>query len=483
MNIKKTMLLLLTVLLISTPAFTAESKEDMQNAQKLFEESLINIKKYYINDVEMSTLFQYAIEGMLNNLDPHSNFLEKKIHDDLIRNSKGTYGGVGMVVTIKSNVLTCVSPIEDSPSYKLGIKSGDQIIKIDGRDTSEMKLQQAVERLRGKAGSVVKVTMFRPSTQEVKEYSIVRGNIKLKSVKYDSYDSIGYIRLSDFKETSKKEMVKAIKQLEKEKVEGYVLDLRNNPGGLLDSAIDIADLFLPKNTKIVSVKGRNEELLDTAYSKNNPLVGEKPIVVLINAGSASASEIIAGALGDTERALIVGERSFGKGSVQRVFPLSDGSAIKLTIAKYYTPSEVSIHGKGVTPDIEVEQKLYTDDELAMMEKIESGNYIDDYLEEMENRIKSMEKADDSFESVKEGYEKPELATYSMNPMNVRMLANRLKNNEIEVELATIRLMISKGLAEMKMDKNEDDIPIIDPVMDEQLKHAFSAVKTMIWQKM
>ncbi|MCK5224419.1 S41 family peptidase [Candidatus Calescamantes bacterium] len=480
MNIKRAFIAIMLMLLLCVTITAAESKKDIKDAQKLFEESLLTIKKYYINDVEMSKLFHYAIEGMLNNLDPHSNFLEKKVHEDLLRNSKGTYGGVGMVVTIKNNVLTCVSPIEDSPSYKLGIKAGDQIIKIDGVDTAKLKLQEAVDMLRGKPGTPVKITMYRTSNREIKEYNVIRDNIKLKSVKWDHYDSVGYIRLSDFKETSENEITKAVKELEKKNVKGYILDLRNNPGGLLDAAIDVSDLFLPKGTKIVSVKGRGGELLETAYAKKKPLFANKPIVVLINAGSASASEIVAGALRDTGRGIVVGERSFGKGSVQRVFPLSDGSAVKLTIAKYYTPSEESIHGKGIKPDISVEQKYYTDEVLRTISDIEEGKYIADYLKDMAARIKSMERTDDSFETIKEGYEKPELNTYAVNPLNVRILENRLKSNGLKADRELIRLMIFKGLSELEMNGDEDHI--MDPIMDEQLKHALNAIKQITWEK-
>ncbi len=472
----KKKIILILVLLLAAGIFPAKSKADYEKDIKLFYEALVNVKDNYITDIEFKELIYSAIEGLMSGLDPHSAFLEPKGYQDLQRNSAGEYGGVGMVVSVKNNILTCVAPMEDTPSYKLGIKSGDQILKIDGMETANMNLEMAVDMLRGEPGTTVKVTMYREATQELKEYNIKREIIKVKSVKYVVYDKIGYLRLTDFKQNSHKEIADAIKEMEKSDPMGYIIDLRNNPGGLLQSAIDVSNLFLPKGTKIVSVKGRYSQENITYYAMAKPVMETKPIVLMINEGSASASEIVAGALRDNKRAIIIGEKSFGKGSVQRIFPLSDGSAIKITIAKYYTPVDECIHGVGISPDLLVRQTYYTDTELTSMEKIESGKFIDDYLGDMELRIKSREKMDTSFEKTNEGYDKLDLETYSLNPVNIIMLENKLKGNNLSVSKELLRLLVIKGLEKRKLSTD-----IIDPVMDAQLKNAFNSLKTIIWQ--
>jgi carboxyl-terminal processing protease len=468
------------MLVFSIVSFSTESKKDYEDGMKLFCQSIKEIKDNYYKDVDFKELIYFAIDGMLENLDPHSTFMKKKDFEGLERSSTGSYGGVGMVVTIKNNVLTCISPIEDSPSARLGLKSGDQIIKINGIDTAKMRLDESVDMLRGKPGTSVKITIYRGSDQSIKEYTIVRENIKLKSVKSQKYGDIGYIRLTDYKKTSVAEIKKAIKKLQDKKVKGYILDLRNNPGGLLSSAIEVSNLFLPKGTKIVTVKGRHQTNNISYYGKQNPVLEIAPLVVLINEGSASASEITSGALRDNKRAILVGERSFGKGSVQRLYPLPDGSGIKLTIAKYYTPSDECIHGVGIQPDIVVNQKYYTDNELRLMNKVNNGKYIEDYLNDVDNKIKSIKKTTDTFEATKEGYEKLDLDTYAMNPLNIRALKNKLKGNEIRVSDNILQLLILKGLDNKKF--GEENSFIIDPVMDEQLKNGINTIKTIIWQK-
>ncbi len=333
----------------------ADEKEDVYKHLNLFGEAFEKIKNNYVEEVEVKDLIESAIEGMLNSLDPHSTFLNTDELNELKIQTKGEFGGLGIEVTLENGLVKVISPIDDTPAERAGIKSGDLITHIDGEAVMGLSLSEAVSLMRGKVGSKINLTIKRRD-QSLK-IDIVRAIIELKSVKYRLEDNIGYIRVSSFNQKVDEEIKKAIKQMKgnnKNKIVGYVLDLRNNPGGLLDQAVNVTDIFLARG-EIVSTRGRKKSDGSRYNAVKNDLTDGLPLVVLINQGSASASEIVAGALQDHKRAIIMGTKSFGKGSVQTILPSGENVAIKLTTARYYTPSGKSIQKTGIDPDILVEQ--------------------------------------------------------------------------------------------------------------------------------
>jgi carboxyl-terminal processing protease len=312
------------------------------------------IEKDYVEPEDSQKLIQGAIRGMVQSLDPHSSFLTKEEHQELLTETKGTFSGVGIEISFRDNALIVISPIEGTPAYKAGIQAGDKIIRIDSKLTNDMTLPEAVKAIRGEKGTKVNLTIMREGADKPLEFSLVRDVIPIKSVRgYLLTPKIGYARISTFQAKTAEDLNMELEGLEKgRKLEGLILDLRNNPGGLLSQAIDVADLFLDSGV-IVSTKGRNssQDLNATAHKEKTER--SYPIIVLVNGGSASASEIVAGALQDHKRALILGTRTFGKGSVQTILPLSDGSGLRLTTAMYYTPSGRSIQASGIVPDVEL----------------------------------------------------------------------------------------------------------------------------------
>lgn len=323
---------------------------------RMFSEVLDIIEKNYVEEVKTKDLVEEAINGMMKSLDPHSTLLTPDMYKELQVDTSGQFGGLGIVITIQNDQLTVVSPIEDTPAYEAGIKAGDRIVKIDGKSTKGITIIDAVKKMRGPENSKVTLTITRKDLKEPKDYVITRATIKIKSVKHDIYDgSIAYIRIASFQETTMDELRNTLAEIRSKAkmLDGLVLDVRNNPGGLLDQAVRVSDAFL-KSGVIVSTKGRVKNV-DGGFSAKDD--GEEPIcpiIVLVNEGTASASEIIAGALQDNGRAIVLGTQTFGKGSVQTVIPLEDGSALKLTTAKYYTPKGRSIQAEGITPDIVVD---------------------------------------------------------------------------------------------------------------------------------
>lgn len=313
------------------------------------------IRKDYVDGEKLTyqDLTYAALKGMLNGLDPHSQFMEPVSFEEMKQETGGQFGGIGVVIGSKDGVITVISPMEDTPGFKAGLMPGDRIIRIEGKSTEKISLPDVVKQLRGTPGTKVTLTILRPKSREVKDLTIVRATIKVDSVKDAKLisDKIGYVRITQFNEPTSDELEKALLKLEKEGMTGLVMDLRNNPGGLLESAVDVAGKFLAKGDLVVFTEGRNPSVKNLYKVRENRTHPKYPIAVLINEGSASGSEIVAGALQDTKRAIIVGETSFGKGSVQSVLPLRDGSAIRLTTAKYYTPSKKVIHEHGITPDI------------------------------------------------------------------------------------------------------------------------------------
>lgn len=324
---------------------------------RIFAEVLSLIKKNYVEEVNDKDMIYGAIKGMLNSLDPHSSFMPPDAFKEMRIETKGEFGGLGIQIGIKDGMLTVIAPIEDTPAYKAGVKAGDKIIKINGESTKDMTLHDAVSKLRGPKGTSVTITLMRKGWDEPKDITIVRDIIKIRSVKSKVLeDGIGYIKLTQFQEQTSADLENVLKNLAQEKITSIILDLRNNPGGLLESSVDVSSQFLPPDKLVVYTKGRKNDKKEY-YTSNNKTHYEFPMVVLVNEGSASASEIVAGALKDWSRAVIVGTPTFGKGSVQTVIPLSDGSGLRLTVARYYTPKGNSIQTTGIIPDIIVKPKL------------------------------------------------------------------------------------------------------------------------------
>ncbi len=321
---------------------------------RTFTEVFTTIKKHYVDDVKAKDLMQSAIKGMINSLDPHSAYLSPEDYREFQTETKGEFGGIGIQIGIKDNALTVIAPIEDTPAWRAGIKAGDKILKIDGQSTKDMNINEAVKKMRGPKGKPVTLTIMREGWKDSKDITIIRDIIKIKSVKYKMIDKeIGYIKLTQFQEKTAEDLANALKELKQSGMKSLILDLRNNPGGLLQSAVDVAEQFLPPKHLVVFIKGKAGEKMEYYTENIRPAYTDIPMIVLVNQGSASASEIVAGALQDWERALVLGVQTFGKGSVQSLIPLSDGSALKLTTAKYYTPKGRSIHTVGIMPDIEV----------------------------------------------------------------------------------------------------------------------------------
>ena len=349
-------------------AAPAVEKDDPYPSLRLFGYVMEKVRKDYVGgqDLKYQDLVYGALKGMINTLDPHSEFMEPEKFKELQNDTQGAFGGLGIVISMKDNFITVIAPMEDSPGFKAGIMSGDRIVKIDGKSTEKMSLQDAVKQLRGEPGTEVKISILRPSTGRVKDYTLSRAVINMDMVKdingkkeFPLGDNkIGYIRLVQFGEKTSTELEAALKKLKEQGMQALVLDLRGNPGGLLDQAVEVCEKFLARGSLIVTTEGRNpsQNSVRKARGRGDELNG-MPMVVLVNLGSASASEIVAGCLQDTKRAIILGEKSFGKGSVQSIIPLEampDGtSALRLTTAKYYTPSHKVIHEEGITPNIVV----------------------------------------------------------------------------------------------------------------------------------
>ncbi|ADK85136.1 carboxyl-terminal protease [Desulfarculus baarsii DSM 2075] len=339
---------------LPTPQSNAASDDEYQQ-MRLLTEVLEEIKQKYVEEKTSKDLIQRAIKGMVDNLDPHSSYMSPEEFKDLQIETKGSFYGVGIEITSKDGVLTVVSPIEDTPAYKAGVKAGDRIIKIDGKLTKGMTTMDAVKSIRGAQGSKVVLTVMRDDAPQLIDIAITRDLIPLHSVRYNLLeDGYGYIRISNFQETTTRDLIEALQTLQSQKtpLRGLVLDLRNDPGGLLQEAVTAADQFLSGGV-IVSTKGRNKNQDMVFNATPTVTAGDYPIIVLINQGSASASEILAGALQDHKRAMVVGSPSFGKGSVQTIIPLGDNGALRLTTARYYTPNGRSIQAKGIEPDLVV----------------------------------------------------------------------------------------------------------------------------------
>jgi carboxyl-terminal processing protease len=331
---------------------------------ELFSYVMERVRKDYVDGQNLTyqQMVYGALKGMLNTLDPHSEFMDPEKYKELQSDTQGEFGGVGIVISLKDNAVTVVAPMEDTPGFKAGILAGDRIVKIDGKNTEKMGLPDAVKTLRGEPGTDVELTLFRPSSNQLKDYKLTRAVINVDMVKDIngkkefplSENKIGYVRLLQFGEKTSDDLETAIQKLKSEGMQGMVLDLRWNPGGLLEQAVDVCEKFLPRGELVVTTEGRNaaQNSVRRAMGHGDEL-HNLPLVLLVNGSSASASEIVAGCLQDLKRGIVLGEKTFGKGSVQSILPLQDGSALRLTTAKYYTPSHKVIHEHGITPDIAV----------------------------------------------------------------------------------------------------------------------------------
>ena len=369
---KKILVLITVNFLVSTFAF---SKNELYEKIDLFGEVLENIQKDYVDEVDQGEMMDSAINGVLQSLDPYSAYMSPELFRDMQTDTRGEFGGLGIEIGMESGVVKVISPIDDTPAARAGIKAGDYIVKIGEEQVQGKSLLEAVKLMRGPVGTSINLTVRRKNIKKPLEFKIVRKIIEVQSVSSNiigKEKNLGYIRLKSFNENSDKQFLKSVKKFEKNsKIKGYVLDLRNNPGGLLTQAINITDFFL-EDGEIVSTKGRKVSETRKFFARKGDEIKGKPIVVLINNGSASASEIFAGALKDHKRAIILGENSYGKGSVQSIIPLRNGGGIRLTISKYYLPSGKSISEVGVIPDILVEEE---DDDFAInTEKDNQLNY-------------------------------------------------------------------------------------------------------------
>ena len=370
--IKKQLKFLILLSLISFQGVSS-SENNIYNKIDLFGEVLEKINKEYVDEINQSESMDSAINGLLQSLDPYSAYMSPEIFNEMQTETSGEFGGLGIEVSMESGVVKVISPIDDTPASRAGIKAGDYIVKINDIQVQGKSLSEAVDLMRGPVGSGIELTIRRRGEKKALTFNIVREVIQIKSVKADLLEkNIGYIRLTSFNEYSGKQIKKEINKFEEDKnVKAYILDLRNNPGGLLSQAIKISDFFL-NDGEIVSTKSRKSSENRKWFAKKGDLTNGKTIVVLINYGSASASEIVAGALKDHKRAILLGENSYGKGSVQSIIPLKNDGAIRLTVAKYYLPSGKSISEVGVSPDIEVDEE--TDDFRIKTETDNQLNY-------------------------------------------------------------------------------------------------------------
>ena len=351
-------------LIFSFPASTKTKSKETYEYLDLFGQVFDRVRSSYVEEVTDEELIEKAIDGMLTGLDPHSGFMNAEIWKEMQVDTKGKFGGLGIEITLEEGFVKVISPIEDTPAYKAGVLAGDYIIQINETPVFGLTLNEAVDLMRGDRGEPITITISREGLEPF-ELTVIRDIIKVQSVKSEIYENIGYLRITSFSEQSEDGLKKSIKRIKKElgqNEKGYILDLRSNPGGLLDQAVKVTDIFLEKG-EIVSTRGREKKDIKRYNAKSGDLINKKPLVIIINGGSASAAEIVAGALQDHKRAIVIGTNSFGKGSVQSIIPFQKSNSnemtgIRLTTARYYTPSGKSIQGKGIVPDIIVEQGVF-----------------------------------------------------------------------------------------------------------------------------
>ena len=373
-------ILIIKTFLIFTNLSNAQNQDNLFDKIDLFSEVLDKIEKEYVEEIDQSETMDAAINGVLQSLDPYSSYMSPEIFQESMTETSGEFGGLGIEVSMEAGVVKIITPIDDTPASRAGVKAGDYIVRINGEQVQGKTLFEAVNLMRGPVGTSIEITIRRKGLKKAKIFKIKREIIEIKSVKAELIDKeIGYLRLRSFNENSDNQLKKEISKLEKnKKLVGYILDLRNNPGGLLSQAVKISDFFL-EDGEIVSTKGRRSRENRKFFAKKGDRINGKPLIVLINNGSASASEIVAGALKDQKRAILLGETTYGKGSVQSIIPLQNNGAIRLTISKYYLPSGESISEVGVNPDIKIEEQeddfsinTTTDNQLSYAVKLLNG---------------------------------------------------------------------------------------------------------------
>jgi len=364
-----------------------EEKDDFYEEIELFTDALVLIRSDYVEEAKYKDLIYGALKGMLRSLDDYSQFLTPEAYNEVKVETEGEFGGLGIQIAIKDGLLTIISPIDDTPAYRAGLKANDKIVKIEDEITKDITLMEAVKKLRGEPGTDVTITVLRESAEKLLDVTITRDIIKVKSIRRAKLfeDNIGYVRLSEFQERSPEDLEDALRKLEDAGMQSLVLDLRNNPGGLLDSAVKVTEKFIPTGKTIVSTRGRDGKQNMIFKSGGRNTHRKYPLVVLISKGSASGSEIVAGAIKDYERGILLGTKTFGKGSVQTVVPLADGSALRLTTSKYYTPNDICIHEEGIEPDIEVE---------FIEKEIEEDKENDDVFKKVEDKDEKKEEKKD-----------------------------------------------------------------------------------------
>ena len=419
---------LVAVVVTSGHVTAAKSESDKL---KIFSQVLSYVRNNYVEEVDEDKLIEGAIKGMLAELDAHSAWLSPKQYKEMMSETKGEFGGIGIEITMKDRILTIVAPIEDTPAYKAGLAAGDVIVKIEGKMTTEMDIFEAVKFMRGKPQSKVTITIMRSDFKEPKDFVITRDIIRVKSVKYQTLEEgYGYIKITQFQEKTARQLLSALYQIKKENksLKGLILDLRNNPGGLLPQALQVSDIFLEEG-RIVSTVGRDPSQKEIHYAHKEGSFTDFPLAILINSGSASASEIVAGALQDTGRAIIMGEKSFGKGSVQQIITMDDGSALKLTVARFATPKDRFIQEHGITPD-------------AVLENIDMENYQKSIKKGPIWREKDYERHLPGVEEPEEG-EAPKVQTPSAEPKEKK---NTLVESDYQVFQALNYLKFGEYLA-------------------------------------
>ena len=396
----KVILLLTLIILLAPKTYGSSSDEEKYKYLDLFGQVFDRVRSSYVEEVTDQELIEKAIDGMLSGLDPHSGFMNEEIFQEMQMDTEGKFGGLGIEITMEEGFVKVIAPIEDTPAYDAGVLAGDYIIQIEETPVFGLTLNEAVELMRGKKGEPIVITISRANTEPF-EIEIIRDYIKIRSVKSEVLNNIGYLRITSFNEQTESGLLNAIKKIEQEnKIKGYVLDVRSNPGGLLTQAVKVTDIFLERG-EIVSTRGRDKKDIRRYRAKKSDRTNGKPLVVIIDGGSASASEIVAGALQDHKRAIIIGTQSFGKGSVQTIIPFqvsnSDNlTGIRLTTARYYTPSGESIQGKGIVPDIIIEQGEFESFDYKRFSESDLKDSLDknneeDVEENADNELSEFEK--------------------------------------------------------------------------------------------
>lgn len=412
-------------------AKTKSAKDDLYSQIEIFSDAITAIQHDYVDNVTPQEIIYGALNGMLSSLDPYSQFMDPDTFKELQVETEGEFGGLGIEITLRDNLLTIITPLDDTPADIAGLQAMDRIVKIGDKITKDITLTEAVKLMRGKPGTDILLTIMRENEAKLKEFTITRDIIQIKSVRRSAIleDNIGYIKLTDFSEKTKSDLDKALKQLEKEGMDSLIFDLRNNPGGLLISSVETASEFLPSGEMVVYTKGREEAQNSEFRASGKSNFRDIPLIVMVNSGSASASEIVAGAIQDHKRGIILGTTSFGKGSVQTVIPLRDGSALRLTTAKYYTPSGRTINEKGILPDVTVEFEPVKEKKIEQAKKDES---VFDEIEKNDAKLKSEDdnKAEENAEEKSPEDKTPEQPDFIKDDNQLRAAINLMHGIKI-----------------------------------------------------